>query len=748
MDVVNMIPNQLQNSEFRFILANGKRPVENDWPNTANYTHNNQHLNDWINNNGNYGVATGYGNLIVLDSDNGTLQDEIDKNLPPTFQVRTGGGGYHNYYLCTGQKKLIFEKDGTHLGELQSKGQQVIGPGSLHPNGNRYEVTKDIPIATITEEDISHIPLDIIKKTERTYNTDENQTLRHNLQITDVVPLSGLTRKASGEYQGPHPIHGKTNPGKEPSSNFTISPIKNVWHCFAHNCGGDPLSWIAIQEGIINCGNRLDGGNFIKTLDIARRKYGMIEEHGHQPNTTTMPLLTQILAAKADNRPNEATELMVEYIEGNNKIYTIRDDNITEVWMYNNGVYKPNGITMIKEIIRSVMLDNYTTHYANKVVDKIQTDTYIDQQEFFSINYLDEVCIENGIFNLLTKALKPYDPNKIFFTKLPITYDATKDCPGIKQFFKEILKDPEHDIPVIQESFGYLLWKNYFIEKSIMLIGTGRNGKGKTLDLMKRFLGIENISSIPLHQLHEDMYSISELQNKLANLSGEVDKKALEQSGRFKELTGRDNITAARKFKTRITFTNYAKMFFAANDIPQTHDITDAFFMRWVILEFPYKFIDKEEYNQITDAKELAYLKIRDTDILDKISTADELSGLFNWALDGLDRILKNKDFSYNKSINDIKNIWIRKSDSFMAFCMDCLEEKYEFELSKGELRHTYGEYCKKFKLRPCSDKHIQEILTTMYGVYDRRGTLDESRERVWVGVSFKPPPERPKLVL
>ena len=736
-----MIPKQLTNQEFRLIKIdpqNKKKPFESSWTTTANYHPLHDDINNWIAQGNNYGVATGFGNLIVLDSDNGYLQAEVDKNLPETFQVRTGGGGYHNYYICANQKKIIFEKDNQHLGELQSQGQQVIGPGCTHPNGNKYLISKDLPIATITLDDIRKLPENIIKKQERTYTTETIGTIHHNLHIIDVVPLTGLQKKPSGEYQGPHPVHGKTGDGKEESTNFTINPNKNVWHCFAHNCGGDPLSWIAIQEGIINCGNRLDGGNFIKTLDVARRKYGMMEERIHTVQEDTTPLRVRILAAKADDNPNLATELLVEYLESNHHIYTIRDDTITEIWMYEDGIYKPNGMTIMREIIREVMEDSYTTNYATKVMDKIQADTYIDQEKFFSINYLDEICVQNGILNLVTYELKPYDPEKVFFSKIPIEYNPESKCPGVIQFFKQILKNVE-DLPVIQEIFGYLLWKEYFIERAIMLTGTGRNGKGKTLELMKRFVGIDNISSIPLQQMDEDMYSISELQNKLANLAGDLDHKALKHSGRFKELTGRDNITAARKFKTRVTFTNFAKLIFAANDIPHTNDISDAFFMRWVILEFPYKFLKQDEYDVITDVNELAYTKVRDPNIIDKISIPEELSGLLNWALVGLSRLKEQKDFSYNKSIKEVQNMWIKKSDSFTAYCMDCLEESYENEISKGEIRQTYNTYCKKYKLKPYSDQHIQKVLTTMFGVYDRRGLLDENRERVWVGVKYKP---------
>ena len=74
-----------------------------------------------------------------------------------------------------------------------------------------------------------------------------------------------------------------------------------------------------------------------------------------------------------------------------------------------------------------------------------------------------------------------------------VKYDKQKTCPGIQLFFSQILKNKE-DLPLIQEIFGYLLWKEYFIERAVMLTGSGRNGKGKTLELMKRFVGVENIS--------------------------------------------------------------------------------------------------------------------------------------------------------------------------------------------------------------------------------------------------------------
>ena len=56
------------------------------------------------------------------------------------------------------------------------------------------------------------------------------------------------------KIRGSHPVHGSTT-----GMNFTIDDSQNVWHCFRHNCGGGAIELYAMQQGIIDCGERLDG---------------------------------------------------------------------------------------------------------------------------------------------------------------------------------------------------------------------------------------------------------------------------------------------------------------------------------------------------------------------------------------------------------------------------------------------------------------------------------------------------------
>ena len=442
-------------------------------------------------------------------------------------------------------------------------------------------------------------------------------------------------------------------------------------------------------------------------------------------------LQEEILLLMVQGKRNDTTELITKSILKTIKLYTTRDDDKSEIWVYQKGIYIPQGKTFIKEFSREALGVTYSTHLVNQIIAKIEADTYIDQEEFFSNIIKDIVCVENGLLNLKTRKLTKWTSKQIFFTKIPITYNPQAICPYIEKHFRTVLKN-SGDGEVMFELFGFLLYKEYFLEKGFMFIGDGRNGKGKTIELMKRFIGVENCSSVPLQQFETDAFSLGELFNKSANLSGDLDDKALDRTGAFKQLTGRDLISASRKFLTRVKFTNFAKLVFACNQLPRTKDTTTAFWNRWVLFEFPFTFLGEKEINNLKES-ETANVKLRNPTIIEKLSSPDELSGLLNKSLDGLQRLFDNKDFSNTQGVKEIKDLWIRKSDSFLAYCLDHLVEA-DTRIEKKVLRKAYGKYCKLHKVKPQTDKTMRETLFSNYAVSEER-TADGY---FWEGIKLK----------
>ncbi len=465
-----------------------------------------------------------------------------------------------------------------------------------------------------------------------------------------------------------------------------------------------------------------------KLLELASNEKD--EKYWQKVREETLSLLAQI------GRKPEATEHLVKEILSINHIHTIRNDEASEMWIYFSGIYIPHAKTFIKEFCRGILKDAFTTNFASQVIAKIEADTYTDSEQFFGVKNANEIAVENGILNLKTRNLRDFNKEDIFFNKINARYDSTLRCTNIIKHLKQVLKNKQ-DIPVIQELIGYVLYRKHPIEKAFMLSGTGRNGKGKTLELIKRFVGAENCVNIPIQTLQNDPFAKGELLNKLANLGADISANSLKESSVFKEITGNDQIGANRKFKPFIYFQNYSKQIFSANDIPITYDVSPAFWTRWIILEFPYQFLSKREISKISKEKR-ENIRVADTEIVDKLTTDIELSGFLNWALDGLDRLLKQKDFSYTPSMEDVKVFWLRKSNNFYAFCMDCLEVEWEGKITKEELRWVYSDYCKEHKLQPKGDKTIKNTLLIHYSAFEDRYRMDNQQTSYWSGIKFK----------
>lgn len=155
-----------------------------------------------------------------------------------------------------------------------------------------------------------------------------------------------------------------------------------------------------------------------------------------------------------------------------------------------------------------------------------------------------------------------------------------------------------------------------------------------------------------------------------------------------------------------------------------------------MLLEFPYEFISQEAYNNLPE-NDKKFKKILDPDHLNKIITPNELSGLLNKALDGLARLRKNKDFSYSIGTSEIKEMWIRKSNSFTAFCLDHIVGTIGKIISKAELRRKYNQYCKKFKLKGAGDKEIKATLEDLYAVDETRREEGGEYVNVWKDIAY-----------
>jgi len=324
-----------------------------------------------------------------------------------------------------------------------------------------------------------------------------------------------------------------------------------------------------------------------------------------------------------------------------------------------------------------------------------------------------------------------FDPKYKFFAKLPVIFDENAECPECKKFFNDVLTSKE-DITLMQEIFGFSLLREYKYHHIFIFEGIGRNGKSVTLNLLKNFVGIDNCSEVSIDDLSNNEFSKSSLHKRLINISGDIGKSAITNSNILKSLSGGDLQEANRKFLEPIKFMNYAKLIFGLNELPISYDHSDAFYDRIILINYPMKFVDEKDMDEGNDS-----LKLRDPDIIKKISTQQELSGLLNWAIEGFKRLETQGFFSYNKSTNQIKKMYIRKSNSFEAYCDENLVFG-EGRTEKDLIRKDYVSWCKQNKLgKPKGDKNVNGVME-YNGSYQDRIQVGSERTIFWVDVQRK----------
>ena len=193
------IPTQLQNENYRFLLLQNKskNPIENVKWGTINFDYKNKELLNHLENNNNYGVIGGYGNLRIIDVDNQKigrmLLDKLD-----TFTVKTQSGNYHFYIISEYNKNHVFKKSSmeANIGEFRADNYYVVGPNCYVEDNKKetkgnYEIIKDIDIKKVNTEELFNLIGALIKK-ENINNVNLIKIIDKEILLKDIVPKMEL----------------------------------------------------------------------------------------------------------------------------------------------------------------------------------------------------------------------------------------------------------------------------------------------------------------------------------------------------------------------------------------------------------------------------------------------------------------------------------------------------------------------------------------------------------------------------
>lgn len=426
------------------------------------------------------------------------------------------------------------------------------------------------------------------------------------------------------------------------------------------------------------------------------------------------------------DKKNSAEEIIIastNFLIERYTFATMKDTD--EIYYYDSdkGIYVKGGEVFIKKEM-AAMHSYLPTYQVNEIINTIKTKTYTNRKEFDS--NIEWVACTNCMINLITGETRPHSPDYMVTLQIPVTYQKFLDspptqfsCPKIMKFLHEIVSD-RRDIDTILDFIAYCLWREMKFHKLLILNGEGRNGKGTLCKLITKFLGKDNVAGESIDQLLGGRFSSSQLNRKLVNIDADVSKEISKKTGILKKLTGNDMISAEEKYKSPFTFVNYAKLILVCNELPEIKEDTIAIFSRLVIIDFSKTFIKNANPN-----------------LIDELTTEEELSGLLHIVLKRLPRVLKS-GISYTKSIENLEQYQLRMNP-VKYFAENYLEKVPESKVKKEIVYKKYKEFCYRNKIPPKSEyKFSQELGEIGYEYKQLRDGGATYRPYYWLNLRMK----------
>ena len=278
---------------------------------------------------------------------------------------------------------------------------------------------------------------------------------------------------------------------------------------------------------------------------------------------------------------------------------------------------------------------------------------------------------------------------------LPHDYDPLALPVKWLQFIDEVFKgddDANEKAMLVQEWFGYCLDRSLNLHKALVLYGDGGNGKSVILDVLAAM--VPNHTRLEWHELNEQR-NLERLAGSWVNIATEISYKDNTGTTGFKKAVAMETLTANPKYKKPFDFKPYAKFAFATNGLPMVDDVSNGVFRRLMVISLNNSFVGRENWNL---TKELL----------------DEMPGIIQWAITGLNRLHKNRAFTIVPSNVMELQEYRRAVNSMQSFYDESVDMIQGQKVSFSEFYRSYTNYCLETGNRPFARNKVRSIINQL----------------------------------
>lgn len=336
------------------------------------------------------------------------------------------------------------------------------------------------------------------------------------------------------------------------------------------------------------------------------------------------------------------------------------------------------------------------------------------------------VSMKNGLLDLDTLTITVHTPGFFNTWALDFNYDPTATCPTWEGFLAEIFAHDPNGVLLLQEMAGYYVSGRTDLHKALMIIGPPRGGKGVISRTLKQLAGLDNTVSPSLHSLGSE-FGMADLIGKPLAIVEDArsdDRRSNLAVERLLNVIGEDAVSINRKNRDYWNGTLPTRFLLVSNETPRFLDSSGAITNRFMSVRLLKSYADNP-----------------DTTLGYRIN--QELSGIFNWALAGLDRLDKQGSFTRPETMDEMVDLMGDLASPVKKF----LDEQYEVtgdpmcHIRVSDVHTKFKVWCEDQELKPMNrDTFVQRVVAADPRVSYKNTTVPGHRKTRWFfGLGDKP---------
>jgi putative DNA primase/helicase len=249
---------------------------------------------------------------------------------------------------------------------------------------------------------------------------------------------------------------------------------------------------------------------------------------------------------------------------------------------------------------------------------EVDQPCWIDAPDIGSV-----VSAAKGLLDVERRELLVHTPCYFNQTSVPFDYNAKAPEPRRwLDFLAELWPDQPDAIDVLGEWFGYVISGRLDLHKILLMVGPTRGGKGVIARILTAMIGRKNVAGPTLNSLGGEFGLAPLIGKPLAVISDArfAGKDASVVVERLLSISGEDTLTVNRKYRDQWSGKLPTRLHVLSNELPKLGDASTAIVGCMVLLLTTRSWLGREDYGL-------------------EPALQTELTGILNWALDGLHRL-------------------------------------------------------------------------------------------------------------